>query len=706
VGPPSRRLANGLRDLLVAATLALPLAVTGAAGAAGGQAPPDAPEIVYGGDAHFPPYEFLDGAGKPAGLNVDLIRAVAAQEGLRVRVHLDQWTRIREGLARGEIDVAAMYRTPQRAREVDFAIAHELVYHEMFVRRGSPGFASLADLAGKRVLVEAATFSAEALEAMGTCAAVLEVGSEPEALRALARGEGDAAVVTQAVGRPFRERVREAPEVVPTGPPVLLAEYAFVTRPGQRRLLEQINAGVAAVKASGEYERLFARWLQPDRSAARARAIGWGLLAVLLAAVTVVVWNASLRRQVAAQTRALRVQYEEKERAQAALAATERDLRSAQRLETIGRVAGGMAHDFNNVLSVIMSYASALRETLAAQGQDTGDVDEVLSASERAARLTRQLLAFSRATPVEAVRLDLGRVLADMRSLLQRLVGEHIRVEIAAPERPVVVQAEPTQLEQVLLNLAANARDAMPDGGRLDLRVEPCTLDGAGRLPAGEYAALVVSDTGVGMDAETLAHLFEPFFTTKEPGRGTGLGLATVLAQARRLGGEVTVESAPGRGATFRVLLPLSPVRELGEARAVAALPPPAAPQQILLVEDDESLRRASAQALRRAGHHVVEARDGELALELAGGAAFTLVVTDVVMPRRGGPSLVAQLRLTRPALWVLFVSGYVQDGQPLDLDAPRTAFLGKPYATRALLEAVDRLVAEGVGGDALGRAG
>ena len=654
----------------------------------------DAPEIVYGGDAEFPPFEFLEASGNPAGLNVDLIRAVAKEQGFRVRVHLDRWVHIRAGLTNGTIDVAAMYRTPQRAREVDFAIAHELVYHEMFVRRGSPGLASLSDLAGKRVLVEVSTFSAEALKALGSCGAVLERASEPEALRALSRGEGDVAIVTQTAGRPFLERSESMPDLVPTGPPVLLAEYAFVTLPGRRQLLERLNAGVAAVKASGEYDRIFARWLRPDRSAQRLRVFGWALLGAVVAALLVVIWNTSLRRQVAAQTKALRLQYEEKERTQAALATTERELRNAQRLEAVGRVAGGIAHDFNNVLSVILSYGSSLRESLVGQGRETADVDEILSASERATRLSRQLLAFSRATPVAAVYLDLRAVVQEMHSLIQRLVGEHIRVEVIVPDRPLVIEAEATQLEQVLLNLAANARDAMPEGGRLDIQVGLRTFAGDESLPPGEYAALTLTDTGVGMDAATLSRIFEPFFTTKEVGQGTGLGLATVLAQIRRLRGKVTAESEPGQGATFRVLLPLSPLRELADARAATEPLPATDPLDILLVEDDEALRRAGAAALQHAGHRVVEAKDGEAALEIARNAHFSLVVTDVVMPRCGGPGLAAELRRRHPELLVLYVSGYVQDGQPLDLEAPGTAFLAKPYAARALVEAVQRLVA------------
>ena len=285
-----------------------------------------------------------------------LIRAVARRVGLNVRVELMPWARVRTGLRSGAIDVASMYRSAQRAQEVDFAIPHELTYHELFVRRGGPVLRSLHDLAGRRVVVQGGTFSSDALRELGHGPGLVEVASEPEALAALARGEGDVALVTQTVGRPFRERKQLGGAVVPTGPPVLFSEYGFVTRKGRRDLVERLNEGVAVTRSSGEYDQLYETWINPDRSARRARTIAWALGAALAAVLLVVLWNRALRRQVRRQTEALRSQLAEKERAQAALA----------------------------------------------------DVDEILSASERASRLTRQLLDFSRATPLEMA-LPLGR---------------------------------------------------------------------------------------------------------------------------------------------------------------------------------------------------------------------------------------------------------------------------------------------------------
>jgi signal transduction histidine kinase/CheY-like chemotaxis protein len=664
-----------------------------------GNDPPDtsaAAALIYGGDARFAPYEFLDESGKPAGLNVDLINAVGRALGLKVTVRLLPWEQVRTGLMNGRIDVASMYRSPQRAREVDFAVPHELVYHEMFVRAGSPPLMSVTDLSAKRVLVETDTYSADALADLGLGNGLIRVSSEPEALQQLADGHGDAAVVTQAVGRPFRERSALTARIVPTGPPILLSEYAFVLRKNRRALLERLNEGVMAVKASGEYDTIYARWIRPDRSARIARIAGAALAVALVGIVLFVVWTRSLRRLVTAQTDALRREYAEKERALIALADSEKSLRQAQKMELLGRLAGGVAHDFNNLLTVILSYSEFLREEFTARGDDTTEVDEILAASERASRLTAQLLAFSRSRPLETVRIDLCAVVMDNRAMIQRLVGEHIAVEVVLPSSAVTIEAEPTQVEQILLNLGANARDAMPDGGHLTIAVGTHAHgpDNALGLRTATYATLRVTDDGQGMDEATKAQIFEPFFTTKDSGKGTGLGLATVFAHVTRMRGHIAVESAPGRGTSFHLTLPTCEETDTAPVLKHAThILPDAPPETILLAEDDDALRRAARAILEHAGHRVIEAKDGEEALAIVPtDDTVTMVVTDVVMPRRSGPRLVTALRERRPGLLVLYVSGYVQEGEQLDLTMPGTAYLPKPYTPAALAEAVLRL--------------
>jgi len=666
---------------------------------AGPGGPPPA-DLVYGGDDSFPPYEYRDAQGEPAGFNVELIRAVGRKLGLKVRVELSPWKEVGRRLSEGSIDVASMYRSPKREMAFDFAIPHELIYHELYIRRGDPPVPGLSALADKRVLVEADAYADDALVQLGYGSELVRVASEPDALRALAQGAADVAVVSQAVGRPFTERDSLSTAITLTGSPVLLTEYAFAIRQDRRQLLEALNEGVAAVKASGEFERLYQEWVRRDRSAQLARRAAFAVGAALLTVLLVVLWNQALRRQVARQTGALRREFEARERAQAALAESERSLRQAQKMEAVGRLAGGVAHDFNNIMTVILNNAGFVREELTSHRLGTADIDELLSASERAARLTKQLLVFSRSTPLKAQPLDLCALLRGLEPMLPRLVGEHIEVEVEAPQSPVVVHAEPTQLEQMLLNLAANARDAMPRGGRLRVAVATRTLPpgNALGLAAGDFASLAVTDNGTGMDEATLARIAEPFFTTKPAGRGTGFGLASVFAGVARLNGKVCVESELGRGSTFTLLLALRDPSELAASAPAEVRTTEAALYggAILLVEDDDALRRTARIALERAGYRVLEARDGEEAASAAGSSGpFSVLVTDVVMPRRSGPELVASLRAAGQQPLVLYVSGYVQDGAPLDLDAPGTAFLQKPYSPQVLVEAVRRLTCQ-----------
>ena len=344
----------------------------------------------------------------------------------------------------------------------------------------------------------------------------------------------------------------------------------------------------------------------------------------------------------------------------------EDQLRQAQKMEAVGRLAGGVAHDFNNLLMVIQGHTSLLAERLAEGSAERRSVDQIQKSAERAAALTRQLLAFSRLQVMQPKVLDLNTVVADMGKMLRRVIGEHIELILRYEPNLGRVKADPGQLEQVLLNLVVNARDAMPSGGKLAVETANLTLDTAGaqRLPSlrpGSYVVLTVSDTGVGMDAETQSHIFEPFFTTKDHGKGTGLGLATVYGIVQQSGGNVTVYSQPGEGATFRVYLPC--VEEPAD-RGSGVRPRPAMPkgsETILLAEDETEVRELVREALRRGGYAVLEARDGAEALRLAEnyGGPIHLLLTDVVMPNLGGPDLAARLSASRPGLRVIYMSGY-----------------------------------------------
>jgi nitrogen-specific signal transduction histidine kinase/CheY-like chemotaxis protein len=395
---------------------------------------------------------------------------------------------------------------------------------------------------------------------------------------------------------------------------------------------------------------------------------------------------------------------------QASLAARvkelEQALSGAQKMEAVGRLAGGVAHDFNNLLTVIISGSDFLLRGIQAPAQ-RNFVEMIKGAGERGAALTRQLLAFSRRQVLRPEVLRPAALLANLEMLLRRLIGEDIELVTDFAPDSGCVRADPGQLEQVVMNLAVNARDAMPTGGRLLLRTRNADLpdhppSGLGVVPAGAYVVLTVTDTGCGMTDEVLGHLFEPFFTTKDLHKGTGLGLATVYGIVQQTGGHIRVESAPGRGSTFDVYLPrteeplLVPVE--GERAAPAAPVADGNSETLLLVEDEDAVRAMAREALLLSGYRVLEARDGREALRLSAEwpHPIGLTVTDVVMPQMSGRDLAERLRLQRPAMKVLYVSGYTDDAVVCHgVPGPGRAFLQKPFTPSVLAAKVREVLEE-----------
>jgi len=387
----------------------------------------------------------------------------------------------------------------------------------------------------------------------------------------------------------------------------------------------------------------------------------------------------------------------------------EDQLRQSQKMEAVGRLAGGVAHDFNNLLTVIAGYAALLKEDLG--GREQPELEEIQAAVKRAADLTRQLLAFSRKQIWQPQVLDVNSVVSHMEGMLRRLIGEDITLVAALAGDLGKVKADPGQIEQVIMNLAVNARDAMPGGGKLLIETKSAHLE-AGQiasLPAGHYVQLCVSDTGHGMSVETASRIFEPFFTTKEVGKGTGLGLSTALGIVQQGGGSLTVESKIGVGTIFRVYLPVTTEQSTAETAAAAADAKARGSAIILLVEDETPLRKLISQILRGAGHTVLEAANGDEALAVSArhANAIDLLLTDVIMPGMNGPELVAKLRSRRPAMTIVFMSGY--DNELIDKKSLETnaSFLSKPFSPRALLNCIDSLLGFRKAGDKeIGRAG
>ena len=403
---------------------------------------------------------------------------------------------------------------------------------------------------------------------------------------------------------------------------------------------------------------------------------------------------------LAIQNAMLNRRYEELQQAYRELTLTQDQLLQSQKMEAIGRLAGGIAHDFNNLLTVIAGQTYMLRNQTGA-GPVREGVERIEATVERAAELIRQLLAFSRKQVLQPGVLRLNAIVESMVPGLRRVIGEDVELATRLAPRLSHVKADTTQIEQVIMNLAVNARDAMPDGGRLTLETANVTVEApaaAGEPPdvaPGAYVMLAVSDTGIGMDAETRRRLFEPFYTTKEPGKGTGLGLATVYGIVKQSGGHIWVASEPGRGARFTIYLPV--------ASEAADVPTPPAPddvpgghETILLVEDEAEVRALVREVLQERGYRVVEAAGPREALHLASDSTrrFDLLVTDVVMPQMTGPALADLLTAEQPTMPVLFMSGYA-DSAVVEHGVLQTgrAYLQKPFTPMQLARVVRRVL-------------
>jgi signal transduction histidine kinase len=374
-------------------------------------------------------------------------------------------------------------------------------------------------------------------------------------------------------------------------------------------------------------------------------------------------------------------------------------LHQSQKMEAVGRLAGGIAHDFNNLMMVVIGHAQRLLQQFATHPAKP-ELDMISQAGMRAAALTKKLLTFSRRQVFEPKELAVNQIIREMQDILQRLIGEHIQMVVVLHPRTGHAMMDPVQLEQVVMNLVLNARDAMPDGGLINIETDNMDLDDRFVLShpgstAGPYVKIMVQDAGCGMDAATMARIFEPFFTTKEPGKGTGLGLATVYGIVKQSRGYIDVISEPGRGSRFTVYLPRvgQPVAETSLPVAEARSPTPQ--DTILVVEDEESIRRLIATILQDQGYRVLAAGDGNEALQLLQTVKgkCPLVIADVIMPRMNKAAFVAGVKALRPEAKVLYMSGYASDTLQAQGIGDDTPFLQKPFLPATLVEKVSDLL-------------
>ncbi len=375
----------------------------------------------------------------------------------------------------------------------------------------------------------------------------------------------------------------------------------------------------------------------------------------------------------------------------------EEQFRQSQKMEAVGRLSGGIAHDFNNILGVIIGYSEILQERMDVKDPLASCVEEILQAGRRAASLTRQLLAFSRQQVLEPKVVDINSIILDVEKMLRRLIGEDIELSTVLDPTLGRIKADSGQIEQAILNMAVNARDAMPDGGKLTIRTENAEMDELAvrkysyPVKPGRYVLLTVTDTGIGMNVATQAHIFEPFFTTKEKGKGTGLGLATVYGVVKQSEGYIEVHSELGQGSTFRIYLPIVDAPIDREKRSATKTAPANGNETILLAEDEQTLRTLTRNILESLGYKILEAGTGEDAFEISRqySGRIDLILTDVVMPGMNGPALANHVIRYRPDVRVLYISGYTGQAVGQGVLPAGSNFLPKPYTRESLARKV-----------------
>jgi signal transduction histidine kinase/ActR/RegA family two-component response regulator len=384
----------------------------------------------------------------------------------------------------------------------------------------------------------------------------------------------------------------------------------------------------------------------------------------------------------------------------------EEQLRQAQKMEALGRLAGGVAHDFNNLLTVIKGHSQLLVDRMKPVDVLYASTQQIMKTADRAASLTRQLLAFSRMQVLQPRIIDLNALVADMSKLLRRLVREDIEFGFRLGDSLGRIKADPGQMEQVLLNLTLNASDAMPQGGKLSIETQKLKVDqnhalARPPLKAGQYVQLVVTDTGHGMDAATKSRIFEPFFTTKGPGKGTGLGLATVYGVVRQSGGFIWVETSPGNGARFEIYLPLAAGKEEADSQERVPARARRGSETVLIVEDEEEVRALACEFLSSAGYSVLTANDGVEALEVYDrlGSSIQLLLTDVVMPKMRGTELAQKLKARHPNLKVVYMSGYLEKDASSGQIFEKENVLQKPFSRDSLICKINEAFQSKAGG-------
>jgi len=648
-----------------------------------------------------PPFQVRGADGRPAGLSVDLVNEAARRRGITL-----QWLfwpdSSESALETKQVDLWPLITiTPERLKS--FHITEPYLQHEhCLLVRDDSAYQTVEDLAAGTVGITNVSIDLVHLRSILPHAIPVSYPDFGAAVEATCNGRNEAVFADRYTAIAGLLEIPECGDHTLRwiAVPQVRSQLGVGSTFEARAVADAIREEIGAMGREGRLAAIFGRWgfmagqdVESVEALVNARRretrliTATGLFAFLFGLTC---W----------QTLRLMRERNRTRRVEAALHESQFRSMQAQKMESIGRLAGGIAHDFNNLLTVINGYADIVFKKLADTHPLRPSIDEIRQAGKQAAELTQQLLVFSRKNVIQPRPLSLNTLLQESENMFRRLLGEEIEFVTLLSAEPGMVMADRSQLQQVLMNLVINARDAMPNGGRLVIETAVESHEQNGGRPRdaadGPTILLTVSDTGSGMDEETKEHIFEPFFTTKGPGRGTGLGLATVYGIVQQSGGWISVQSERGRGSSFQIHLPCITGSAVEDPSADSAEPPRLGSETILVVEDQTEVRTFAVNALSAHGYRVLDASDGAQALELSGrhSGMIDLLLTDVVMPGMNGRELADRLKADRPNLSVLFTSGYTEDViVKRGVMDSNIAFLPKPYTAGDLVARIREIL-------------
>jgi|WetSurMetagenome_2_1015567.scaffolds.fasta_scaffold00035_12 signal transduction histidine kinase/ActR/RegA family two-component response regulator len=629
------------------------------------------------------------------GLSLDYIHLLESRLGVSFRlVYFDTWRELIERARNRDLDVmVTTVWTPERSAWLDYTRPYITLFNKIIARRGSTGkVESIEKLRGKRVAVLDGSAVHEYMKRYEGLLTIVPRKDEKTALADVAFGVVEVAVMDIARASYYiREENITNLEII--GSINYNYEYGFSSRRDRSLLNSILSKGLASISEK-ERDAIYDKWIIPLSPAVSIFESGTFWLSVMgsgffVFAIMMLFWNRTLRRRIL--------------QSNSELLAINEQLHQAQKMEAVGQLAGGIAHDFNNILMAVVGYGDLLRMKVRDDPALCRLVDNIIQSANRAASLTNDLLAFSRRKIMNPQPVDLNEIIRHMEMLLRKGLGGSIELRNKFNNRETFVYAEPSHMELALVNLANNARDAMPKGGVLTIETDTVEMDAEFRRvygfgKEGLYAVMSISDTGTGMDEETKMRIFEPFFTTKEVGKGTGLGLSMVYGVIKQHNGYIHVDSEPDKGSTFRIYLPLLPAgtekKKISETAREEK--PIGGTETLLMAEDDEVLRKLNKGALEAAGYRVIAAADGEDAVNrfLEHKDKIQLVILDVIMPRKSGMEAYIEIRKSLPDIRALFISGYTAEKfAKRSINIDESELLVKPISPGALLKKVREIL-------------